>query len=355
MIEASGAVLLTALNFILYFLFGAALTASKKRNMSLTGTVFAGLFFYYLMFTLCCMPVMFRWRPLHVLTGIWGAVAGIICLIGILRGYKAMGKCFLNAFSHFRKNVSAFIFIAIITAVFIGVVVYSYQFTLDASYYVGSVTTALQTDTINMYDPFTGDWLDHYEMRYFFSTFTMNDAVLCSLLHIHPLLWCKITISCTAMILTVMVLYMTGNKIFSGDMKKISVFILFAVIADFFMITIYTTSAFLMTRNYEGKCLLGNVVLPGIFYIYICLLENVKDLRLWRLLFLVALGAPVLSSSANMLIPAMIGVTIVPLFILRRDFSVIPKSLVCMLPGLILTAVYIAYVKNIIVFYTYPR
>lgn len=354
MIQAFAAVCLIAFNFILYFLFGSVLTAGKGKEMSLTRTVFAGLFLYYLLFSICCIGVMIRWRPLHVLTAIWIFVMTVVSLAGIVRARHELLPAVRKAAAFISEHAPGFILIGIITAAFAGVILFSYQFTLDASYYVGNATTAIRTDTINMYDPFTGDWLDHYEMRYFFATFSINDAVICSMLHLHPLIWCKITMAGTAIILTVMVLYMTGRKLFKEDVKKITLFIIFSLVADLFMITIYTTAAFLTTRTYEGKCLLANVVLPGILYIYICLLEDVKDRRAWLLLMLVALGSTALSSSSNMLVPAMIAVTIIPLALLRKDLWVLPKAAACMLPGMILTVIYIAYVKNILVFYTYP-
>ncbi|MCR5746647.1 MAG: hypothetical protein K6G03_02970 [Lachnospiraceae bacterium] len=355
MINVIAALALVLVNIIIYFLFGCVLCASKKREMSLTRTVFAGFFFYFFLFALCCIPVMLRWRPLHVLTRIWIFVILLLCVIGAVRGIKSCKPDFKSILVYINNNRLAFFGIFSVLAVFAAIVIISYQFTLDASFYVGSVTTALQTDTVNMYDPFTGDWLDHYEMRYFFATFPMNDAVMCSIFHVHPLIWCKITMSAVAIVLTFMLLYMIGRQLFDASAGKLFLFILFASIANFFMITIYTTATFLTTRNYEGKCLLGNVVLPGIIYIYIMLLKNVKDRRTWMLLFLLALGSPVLSSSSNMLVPAMIGVTILPLAILRKDITVIFKSALCMLPGIILTAIYILYVKNIVVFYTYPR
>ncbi len=298
---------------------------------------------------------MLRWRPLHVLTKIWGAVVIVVCVAGMIRVSKLCKPKIEMTAGQIKRNVLPFAGMACIILIFAAVVIANYQFTLDASFYVGNVTTALQTDTVNMYDPFTGDWLDHYEMRYFFATYPMNDAVMCSIFHIHPLLWCKITMSATAILLTFMVLFMIGRQIFAGDYTRICLFMLFAAVADFFMITIYTTATFLTTRNYEGKCLLANVVLPGMLYIYTELLEDVKSRRAWALLLLLALGSPVLSSTSNMLVPAMTGVTILPLAWLKKDRTVIIKSLVCMLPGLILTLIYILYVKNIIVFYTYPR
>ncbi|MCR5236154.1 MAG: hypothetical protein K6E34_02990 [Lachnospiraceae bacterium] len=354
MIQVTLAVCLIFFNFIIYFLFGSVLCAGKNRKMSLTRTVFAGLFFYYLLFSVCCIGVMLRWRPLHVLSSIWLFVMLAMSVIGAVKARHMAADALGRAVSFIERNAFFFILITLVTIVFASVVVASYQFTLDASYYVGNATTAIQTDTVNMYDPFTGEWLDHYEMRYFFASFSINDAVMSSFFHIHPLIWCKTTMAGTAIILTVMVLYMIGRKLFGTDMKKITVFIILAAVADFFMITIYSTAAFLTTRTYEGKCLLANVVLPGILYIYICLLEDEKDRRTWLLLLLVALGASALSSSSNMLVPAMIAVTVMPLALLRRDIWVIPKALVCMLPGLILTVIYIAYVKNMIVFYTYP-
>ncbi len=355
MLQAVGALLLIVFNFIIYFLFGAVICVSKDRKMSLTRTIFAGLFFYYLLFTLCCIPIMLRWRPLHVLTAIWRMVIIVVAVIGAVRCRKVLPDAIRRAHSFVVEHKIALLLIALMSAAFVAIILLSFQFTLDASFYVGNATTALQTDTINMYDPFTGEWLDHYEMRYFFATFPMNDAVMCSLFHVHPLIWCKITMAGTAMLLTIMVLYMVAVSLFAYDMKRVVLFLFFSIVANFFMITIYTTSAFLTTRNYEGKCLLANIVLPGIFYIYIRLLKDVKDRRSWMLLLLAALGAPVLSSSANMLVPAMIGVTILPLVVIKKDITVIPKSIVCMIPGLMLTLIYILYVKNIVVFYTYPR
>lgn len=365
------ALALILVNIIFYFLFGCAIhmrsirrisdggestgSMGEPETMSLTRTVFAGFFFYYLVFTVCCIGVTLKWRPLHVLTRMWIGVLVIVSLTGIIRGWKLCKPAVKKALSYVSKNRRMFIIIGVIFAAFAATVLISYQFTLDASFYVGNVTTSLQTDTLNIYDPFTGDWQDHFEMRYFFATFPMNDAVMCSLFRIHPLLWCKITMAATAMLLTFMVLYMLGRRFFDDDAGKICLFLLFSSVANFFMITIYTTSTFLTTRNYEGKCLLGNVVLPGILYLYTELLDDVKDRRAWLTLLLVALGSPVLSSSSNMLVPAMIGVTMIPLALIRKDIWVIPKSVICMIPGIALTGIYILYVKNIIVFYTYQR
>ena len=356
MIRAGIAVLLMILNLILYFFFGMLVMPKKgDRRICVSEAVFAGFFLYYFLFALVCIPIMYKWRPLSMLTGIWGTAVPVICAVSFIVSFRSLKKN-LPAFTEYlKKNLPYLAAFLVITVVMVIIVVCNYQFTLDAAYYVANVTTSLQTDTLNIYDPYTGAWQDHFEMRYFFAVFPLNDAVFCSIFKIHPLIWCKTTIAGDAIILTNLVLFMTGKRLFRGDHAKTLLFVLFADVMNFFFITIYTTSTFLLTRTYEGKSLLGNVVLPGVFYIYMRLSEDQKSLYNWGLLFLVAIGSPVLSSSSNMLIPAMIAVTIMPLCILKRDITVIFKSLVCMLPEVILMLTYVAYVKGKFVFYTYPR
>lgn len=360
MIRAGIAVLFMFVNIILYFLFGSIpYSLGKKRPFSVTKAVFTGFFLYYLLFALFCIPVMLLFRPLSLLTSVWVTAAVTVCAFSML----LIVLCFLKNreeyLSYFHKKSGEegvfFFIILAVTVIEAFIIIYNYQFTLDAAYYVANVTTSLRTDTLNIYDPYTGNWQDHFEMRYFFAVFPLNDAVLCDITGIHPLVWCKTVMTGVSVLLTNMVLYMTGRKLFDGNIKKTSLFIIFAGFMNFFFTTIFTPSVFLTTRTYEGKCLLANVVLPGIFYIYINILEDAKKKENWLMLLLVALGAPVLSSSSNMLVPAMTAITILPLCIIKKDVAIALKSFVCMIPGIVLVLVYVAYVKGMFVLYTYPR
>lgn len=356
MIKVGIAVLMMFFNFILYFVFGSLITGRAKRtHFSVTGTVFAGFFLYYTLFTMCCIPVMLKWRPLSLLSNIWTGVCAAVLVAAVILSFRTWKKKALELALFLQDNLAFVLGMFIITAVESVIIIYNYQFTLDAAYYVANVTTSLQTDTMNIYDPYTGDWMDHFEMRYFFATYPMNDAVMCRIFGIHPLIWTKMTMTGTTVMLTNMMYYMTGNKLFHGEKDRIFLMTFFAGLMNFFFITIFTASNFLLTRTYEGKCILGNVVLPGVIYIYINMLEDTKKKSNWLLLFILCLGAPVLSSSSNMLLPAMIAVTLFPMAFIKKDWTVIPKSIVCMIPCVALLLMYVAYVKGMFVFYTYPR
>lgn len=343
-------------NFILYFVIGSLITGRmKKTGFSIPLSVLAGFFLYYSLFTLFCIPIMYRWRPLSMLSKAWGGFVLVLLLLSAVLNYrvwKKKGGEFARFIIQNRAFAAGLFLLVLVQTV---IIVYSYQFTLDAAYYVANVTTSIETDSLNIYDPYTGDWQDHFEMRYFFATYPMNDAVMCQIFKIHPLMQTKIIMSSIAVILTNMLYYMIGRELFGEKKESTFWMMLFAGVINFFFITIFTSSNFLITRSYEGKTLLGNVVIPAIFYLYIRMLRRKKNTAEWGLLFLICFGSTVLSSSSNMLVPAAMSALMLPLAVFRRDWKVIPKYLACILPCLVMLVVYVAYVKGMFVFYTYPR
>ncbi|MCR5486471.1 MAG: hypothetical protein K6F35_02955 [Lachnospiraceae bacterium] len=350
------AIALILVNFILYFFFGLLLwPLAKKEGFSVCRTVFSGFFLYYLLFSLICIPVMLRWRPLSFMTRIWTAVLLLVFRISLglfRREWKGLISRMGSAWKTDWWFWGSVLALVIVQALFI---LMNYQFTLDAAYYVANVTTSLKTDMMNVYDPYTGEWQDHFQIRYFFASYSMNDAVMCRLFHVHPLIWCKTTMAGTAIALTNMVLCMIGRELFPGRRREVLLFLFFAGVMNFFFITIFTSSNFLLTRTYEGKCLLANVVLPGVLYLMMALWKDTKSLWGWVMLLVMSMGSSALSSSANMLLPAAMGVTILPLALIRHDIKVVWKTAACMVPSLLLMLAYVAYVKGVFVFYTYPK
>lgn len=343
-------VLLILLNIILYFLFGSLICRKVRTDgrLSLPVCLLAGFFLYYSLFTCFCVPIMYRWRPLSMLSAIWAVVIVVVSLLAVLLNIKKLRNIYLGLDS--ASILIAFVIITVVEAV---IIVYAYQFTLDAAYYVANVGTSVETNMMNVYDPYTGDWQDHFQMRYFFATYPQLDAVMCYLFGIHPLLQTKIVMASVTVMMTNIVYLLIGKELFEKE-RDVILFLVFATIAHFFFITIYTSSNFLITRTYEGKSILANVILPAIMYFYI---RIKKDDRMiwWGLLFLVCFGSTVVSNSSNMIVPAALFVFFAPLSVINRNWKIFAKSIICMVPSIVMLLVYVAYVKGLFVFYTYPR
>lgn len=327
----------------------------KKQKFSVTYSVLVGFFLYYSLFTLFCIPIMYRWRPLSMLTKVWSFVVLALFFVAIFLNFRIWKKKSREITEFILKNKIFVVGTIVLVGAQMLIILYSYQFTLDAAYYVANVATSIQTDSMNIYDPYTGDWQDHFEMRYFFATYPINDAVMCQLFKIAPLVQTKIVMASVAVILTNLLYYMIGTELFGDKKRSVFFMMFFAGIMNFNFITIYTSSNFLITRTYEGKSLLGNVVLPAILLIYTKILKEKEQIGNWLILFLICFGSTVLSSSSNMLVPATLSVLFIPLAFIKKDCKVILKYIGCMLPCLIMLVVYVAYVKGLFVFYTYPR
>ena len=348
-------IVMILVNISLYFVFGSLVMAiNKEKPLRATLSVLVGFFVYYCLFDIPCLIVMLHWRPLSVLSMTWSVILVLVVVISAVMSFTRWKIGFASLTQYVRENMAFCITAIVIVAVQMVLIMHAYEFTLDAAYYVANVTTSLRTNTMNIYDPFTGDWQNHFETRYLFATYTMNDAVMCQLTGIHPLLWTKTIMSGTAVILTNIVYYKIGRKLFGNSNGKILLMLFFAGVLNFFYISTFTSSNFMTTRTYEGKSLVGNIVLPMILYIFICLGEDHKNRKYYLMLFLTCIGSTILSSSSNMLVPATVAVFALPLAIRKKSIGVLVKSALCVLPCLFMMVMYVLYVKGLFVFYTYP-
>ncbi len=343
-------------NLYMYFVFGSLITGVfKSRRFSATVSCITGFFLYFILFDLVCIPIMVLWRPLSLLAKIWTGVMIIITLISAALNLKRWVGCFKEMCVFFLRH-RVFTLVSL-SLVFIEafIIIRCYQFTFDAAYYVGTASTSLFTDSIKIYDPYTGMWQDHFEMRYFLSNYAVNDAVMCRLFGFHPLVWTKTVMEGTVVALSGMVIYRLGRALFPESLEKTGIFLFLASFGTFFYSTIYTSQEFFITRTYEGKTILGFVIIPLILLVYIKFLRNHHDSFCWILLFLISLGSLCLSNTASMLIPAALAVYMLPLAVIKKDVKIILKTGGIALPCILSVIMYICYVKGYFVLYTMPR
>ena len=369
------AVLAVIANLIIYLAFGSFFTyyrtGNKGKNADPAGdgagfladngggrlimTMAVGFFAYYSLFAIVTLPIMLTYRPLSLLTGIWTPVVTAVVLLAIILKGRLVAADFSQIFSCVRLLPVITAVIAVLIILQAAVIVMSYDFTLDAAYYVANVTTSVDTNMINVYDPFTGAWQDHYELRYAFATYSVNDAVVCQLTHLPALVVTKTVMTSTVVIMVNLVYLGIAVFFFGRNGKKILIMMLAVCWINFTFITIYTASNFLVTRTYEGKAIVGNLALVLIFWMYIELVRGGTIKNYWLMLFAVCFGSTTITSSANMLIPAQVSVLFVPYIIKHKEYKLILKYMLMMLPGIIMLLEYVLYVKGYFVVHTYPR
>lgn len=341
-------------NFIVFLSFGSLLLRKKNSELKFTTAVLVGFFAYYSLFFVVAVPVMKMFRPLSLLCKIWVPITIVITVISVILCHRLWYESFVRISEKIKAHPLIFISILAIVGVQIFIVTSSYNFTLDASYYVAGVATNVETNMINVYDPFTGAWQDHFEMRYFFATYPVSDAVWCYITGIPALVWTKSVMAVVTIVLTNMIYYMIAGELFLGKAKEQVLMLFFVMLMNLMFVTIYTSSLFLFTRTYEGKAIVGNLSIMAVLYMFILYVKEKRPCKYWLLLFLICFGSTTVSSSANMLIPVEMTAFFVPEILLKKKFKDIIPYAFCILPGLILALTFVAYVKGYFVFYTYP-
>lgn len=349
------AILAVLFNLIVYFFFGSLVTVRSRRERSFVITEILGFFLYYALFAICTFPIMLTYRPLSLLSYVWMGAVIVISIISIVFNAKSWSALYTKIREDIARNKSVYIVVLAVTVLCVVLVSITYNFTLDAAYYVANVSTSVDTNMINVYDPFTGAWQDHYELRYAFATYSINDAVICFLTGIPGLVQTKTVMSATVMILVNMLYFYISGFFHKDDKKSCIIMYSIMIFINLFFVSLYTASNFLMTRTYEGKSIVGNITVIAVFVLYMILVRKNNDREVFWWLFIICLGTATISSTANMIIPAEVFVLFVPYVFKNKKFMNLVRMFICILPEIVMMLMYVLYVKGYFAIHTYPR
>lgn len=344
-----GKVILVLCVYGLLFMAFGSLTVRPEKDMqvSLSKTLLFGFFLYHVVFQVVAIPFMFAQKPLSLLTKVWAVIAGVITVYAVIRYAR---QWFVTAVVRLKGLFGQSLWdwipllvmgISVIAASLI------YVSFWDATYYVGQVSFSVYTDTINLVDPLSGDFLSVFDLKHCLATYHVNDAVICQLFGIHPLIETKTVMVMVIMALTNLLYYQIGCLLFHSDKKAVAIFMLFFLALNFCTYSSYTASSFLMFRTYEGKAITANLSIPAIIYLFLRLYgdkkesENALEKQIWRQMLLVSWGAVAIASSAMFLVPTILAAGALPYSIIRKQPAFLGKVFLAMLPCITVIGCYL--------------
>ena len=340
------------LEMTIFFAAGRLLSKALKLKEDISLQLILGYLVYFTVLEVAVVPMTLLWVPLNRAAALW-VVLLIILLAG---GCFLLGRNRKKAASGKQKKIhSVRLFVGelwnrhslmLLAAVFVVllqclIVILYEDTTVDATYYVGTVSTSVYTNTLGRYDPFRGGILKRFQVRYILSAYPMNNAIWCKLLGIHPIVQAKIVMSCVNVIVSNLIIYQIGKRLFDENRKKADLMLIFVCVLQLFCGTIYTAGTFFFTRSYEGKSILANIAFPAVLMCALWFYQKKDEKTVWLVLFLTAASALSFSGSA-IIFPAAILAGMVPVMFMNRKFSAIPYCILCMVPSGIYAAVYFA-------------
>lgn len=338
----AGKIILTLfVHAVMFLSFGSFVTVRKKdTEVSFTKTVVFGFFLYHVVFQIVAVPLMFACKPLSLLSAVWAVVMVIILFASAVLHGKIWMKTARERFWRLWGSDKEFwipILIAGLNVILVSVLYVSFW---DATYYVGQVSFSVYTDTINMIDPLSGEFLEVFDLKHCLATYHVNDAVICQLFGLPALVETKTIMVVVIAVLTNLLYYMTGSLLFQGKKEAVAVFMVLTLLVNICTYSAYTASGFLMYRTYEGKAVTANISILAVVYLLLRLYREEKR-EIWYLFVLASWGAVAVASSAMFLIPAALAAGLIPYAIWKRKPAVVGYMIVGMLPCLAVIACYL--------------
>ncbi len=302
-----------------------------------------GLFSIFGIYQFAYLPFVVTTQEFMPTVYVYFAILISLSLFSLVINCKYIVKMII----HFVKRIKAFPFITWVVFALIAYqvfyVAYYEHVYYDDIYYFNQATEALASNTMFVYDPRTGIPIINFPVRYAFSGFNLCVAAMSVFLGLHPMIIFCTIIPIVFIPATYIVYSMIADKLFSKDRQKTGLFLFFLAILNLFGFysTYFSTSVFLLDRIWEGKGLLGVIVIPLLFWYMIKISKRQENLSDWAGIFCVNFCACSFTSMS-------VYLTLVFLWAFAFVFTILQKSTRLIIPTIICTLVnfltFIAYI-----------
>lgn len=213
---------------------------------------------------------------------------------------------------------------------------------LDDAWYVATATTDWYTNTLDVYNPYTGsETVAHMGLDYFLSRWPDLFASLAQISGIHPTILMHTVFPPILFIFAYAVYYYIGRVYLGNSTKKINIFmILMGTLNLFQQFSTRSPSAFLFLRIWQGKAIMVAVLLPLIFALCVEYAHK-KDLNTWFFLLLANLSTCFVSSMGVVLSGIAVGCNAIVYAIKEKRFSALFKMGFTLIPNLVIGILFI--------------
>ena len=218
----------------------------------------------------------------------------------------------------------------------------------DDAYYVVQSVLADQTGVLNRIRPYTGLSTD-LDIRHALATLPLWIAYVARMTGIHATIVAHTLLPLIFIPLTYYVFVQIGRKLFSDGSVKLPIFLtLVSIMQIWGNISIYTNETFFLTRTWQGKSVLANLILLVELWLMLELCAREKNgerqeetgsqLPYWLLLAVNHIAAAMMTSMGAFLTAMLFSITALVAAIRYRRWSILWKTALCCIPNVIYLA-----------------
>lgn len=345
-------ILLSSVCFIIIpILLGLFITHfMKKQKNNLLYSILIGYFIEFSIFQLLTIPFTYMEKSFSFLCNTCFGIFGILSLISVIVNFKEIKNIIKNIKESFKNTSKILLIIALGIIGFQCYYGYAYMhIDEDDSNFVAKATISLQTNTLYKYSD-TGTVNTEFPVRYVFSPFPVYTAAIAKFTGYHPMAIAHTAFPVMLLILVYITYYLLGNILFKEDKNKSLLFLIFVSLLYMYGddINLRSNFRFALVRLWQGKAILGNLIIPAIIVTYNEFAEAEKKLPNWIAVFLTMFSACLVSTMGFALAPIMLG-TLTIIYSIKnvkekKSFKEFVKfvflSLLCCTPNIVYAVLY---------------
>lgn len=181
----------------------------------------------------------------------------------------------------------------------------------DDSFYVGTATTTIETNSLFKYSGTTGSEKgeEQFALRYRLGPFPVYSAIVSKLINIHPAIVSHVVLPFVFVPIVYMIYLLIANELFKKDKKSCMLFLL---ILNFIFIwggySGRNNFTFMFFRIWQGKSVLANIIIPATWLFMIKAEENEFKFIDFIFLFILNTAGTFTTTMGIALIPIMVMV-----------------------------------------------
>lgn len=213
---------------------------------------------------------------------------------------------------------------------------------LDDSFYVAMAQTALDTNTLMEYHPYTGMEYHQTISRYVLSPFPILVALMSQFTGVSAAAMAHTFLPAVLIVLVYMVWYLIARMLYKEDSEKTAIFMIIVMAVLIFSgYSRRTTGTFMYMRIWQGKAVLASLILPYLLQYGLRICQNKMEKIDWILLLFTMFSSCLVSSMGIMLGAIMLGAIAITDAIVNRRISQWKNIILCCLPNIIYAVIYI--------------
>lgn len=325
---------------------GMALSWHTNKRKSICFALVCGYAGLFAMAQILIVPGIFLKASLSTVTRIYQVAALVFAAAGLVLNFRGLKGMFLDMLrKKMRVKVSeellffAAMLLVVIQMLVVGIL--SHQ-DADDSFYVATASTSVYTDSIFVYNPYTGGRYREFPSRYVLSPFPVYEAILSQLVGVDVPVFAYTVFPVFLILLAYLVYWLWADQLFGGDKKQCALFLIFTgAVLIFSNYSIYTSGTFLMLRIWQGKAVLAGILLPAVAYLCTRLMAKDEKGGGWPALFCMQLASCLVSSMGIILSALMVGIYAFVCGVCAWKWKHVGKALICCLPNLIFAVIYL--------------